>query len=236
MPFIDGVYGNAINYIRDGGLMVVPAAPGLATINTDKKYYNALINSDFALPDSGFMLLVIKIFKHVKIKKLSGLAFLDKFFNENELKNEKCLFLVEPSEESAVVNNQYLKSKSILIDHDDHYVAPFFNRKYVVDHDLLNIIEKKQPKYIIINLSGGIQERLGIFLRDNLSYKPGIICTGAAIAFLTGRQAKIPNIIDKLYLGWLWRCICNPKDFIPRYLSGFKLFFMLINEPITKMD
>ena len=81
VPFIDGVYNNARNYIRDGGLMVVPSAPALATINTNKKYHNALINSDFALPDSGFMLLVLKIFKHVKIKKLSGFAFLDKFLS-----------------------------------------------------------------------------------------------------------------------------------------------------------
>jgi len=99
---------------------------------------------------------------------------------------------------------------------------------------LLDIIEKKKPKYIIINLGGGVQERLGLYLKNHLSYIPGIICTGAAIAFLTGRQANIPNYADKFHLGWLYRCIENPKKFIPRYLRGFLLLPLLIKESIKR--
>jgi UDP-N-acetyl-D-mannosaminuronic acid transferase (WecB/TagA/CpsF family) len=88
---------------------------------------------------------------------------------------------------------------------------------------LLNNIESKKPKYIIINLGGGTQEKLGAYLKTHLSYKPAIICTGAAIAFLTGQQASIPTWGDKFFLGWLFRCIQNPKLYVPRYFKAFRL-------------
>jgi len=230
--FINGDYKTAISLLKKGALMVVPAAPALATIKEDQLYYNALLNSDFAIPDSGLMVLVLKIFKFIRIKKLSGLAFLDKFLNENILKENHCLFLVDPNEKEATLNQKYLKSLRILIKDDDHYIAPFYNKNNIVDYVLLKLIEEKKPKYILINLGGGVQERLGSFLKNNLSYQPGILCTGAAIAFFTGQQVIIPRWVDKLYLGWLWRCFSNPRVFIPRYLKGLKFILMLLKEPI----
>jgi len=228
--FINGGYIEAMKYLKQGGLMVVPAAPALATIKTDKKYHQALMNADFAIPDSGYMVLILKILKKISFKKFSGYAFLNLFLQENEFKKNNCLFLIDPTSQDSIINNQYLKKHNILIKKDYHYCAPIYNKNNIIDSILLNILERKKPKYIMINLGGGVQERLGSYLKNNLSYNPGIICTGAAIAFFTGKQAKIPKIIDTLYLGWLYRSILNPRIFIPRYLKGFKLLYMLINE------
>ena len=101
------------------------------------------------------------------------------------------------------------------------------------DYELLSILNQKKPKYILINLGGGVQEPLGLFLKNNLNYKPGIICSGAAISIVTKEQGYIPRFIDKIYLAWLARCLQKPKVFVPRYLNGFKLLPMLIKEYIT---
>ena len=50
---------------------------------------------------------------------------------------------------------------------------------------------------------------------------------GAAIAFLTGEQAKIPPFIDKLFLGWFFRILFSPKLYLVRYLKSIRLFFMI---------
>jgi UDP-N-acetyl-D-mannosaminuronic acid transferase (WecB/TagA/CpsF family) len=89
------------------------------------------------------------------------------------------------------------------------------------------MIETQKPNWVIINIGGGTQEKLGLYLRQNLSYKPAIICTGAALAFKTGRQVKVSSWMDKLYIGWLARCIAKPKMYIPRYMSAFKLISLL---------
>ena len=230
IKFISSDYNSIITRLNKGSFMVVPAAPALATINEDKKYYEALLNSDFAIPDSGYMVLLINLFKKMKIKKLSGYAFIQKFIREKVLRKENCLFLIDPSKKDININNEFLHNNDILIDIENHYCAPFYNREKIIDPILLEILEQKRPKYILVNLGGGVQERLGSYLKNNLSYAPGIICTGAAISFLTGRQARIPNIIDRLYLGWLWRIFNKPTIFIPRYLKGIKLAIMLLKK------
>ena len=81
-------------------------------------------------------------------------------------------------------------------------------------------------------MGSGIQEPLGLYLKKNLNYKPGIICTGAAIAFLNGEQANISSLIDKMHLGWLLRCIKNPRIFIPRYIKAIGLFKLILKEKV----
>jgi len=75
----------------------------------------------------------------------------------------------------------------------------------------------------VIGIGGGVQEKLGLFLKENLRVRPAIYCIGAALAFLTGDQPPIPMWADRFYLGWLLRSIRQPRVFVPRYLSGFKL-------------
>ena len=142
--------------------------------------------------------------------------------------------MINPSEEEKKIYDKYLFENNIKLTKDDHYIAPMYDKHSIVDQELLNMLEQKRPNYILINIGGGKQEPLGHYLKSNLSYNPAIICTGAAIAILSGAQGKIPRIIDKIYLGWLWRCFSDPTIFIPRYLTGFKLTKMLINEKIMQ--
>ena len=88
---------------------------------------------------------------------------------------------------------------------------------------LIKLINNFRPKYIIINIGGGSQEPLAIYLNKNIKYQASIMCTGAAIAFMTGEQAPINKLIDKIYLGWLMRIIWNPKLYLGRILKSFKI-------------
>ena len=213
--------------------MVVPSGPGLVTISKDLRYKEAVQNSDFAIPDSGYMVFLLRVLKRVKIKKLSGYVFLKRFLHEEKFKINE-LFLVDPTEKESKLNNDYLTTLGIPIDSSYQYVAPMYGSNDIVDPLLIeklnNLIQK--PKYIIINLGSGIQEPLGLYLKKNLNFKPGIICTGAAIAFLNGEQANILSLIDKMYLGWLSRCIKNPIVFIPRYVKAIGLFRLILKEKV----
>ena len=46
-----------------GGLVVVPAAPSLVNLIDDLAYREALVKSDLAITDSGFMVLIWRIMK-----------------------------------------------------------------------------------------------------------------------------------------------------------------------------
>jgi len=64
-------------------------------------------------------------------------------------------------------------------------------------------------------------------LRENLSYRPAIHCTGAALGFVTGEQIPIPDWADRWYLGWLLRLMIQPHRFIPRLILGLQLPWLI---------
>ena len=103
------------------------------------------------------------------------------------------------------------------------------NFKNIIDNNLLEEIKRFQPRYIIINLGGGIQESLALYIKNNIKQKISILCTGAAIAFLTKRQAPINDVIDKFYLGWLARILFNPRKSLIRTIKSLYLIKHVIN-------
>ena len=225
--FTDASFNHLKNLLDRGGLLVAPSGPGLASIENDIKYYHSLKNANIVLFDSGYLCLLLKIIKNINVKKFSGLLFLKKFLSSLKNNKEK-IFLVDPSESESKTNKKYFKK--LKINKIYQYISPIYKKDKIFDIKLLNRIKKIRPKYIIINLGGNVQEVLGYYLKKNLNYKPSIICTGAAIAFLTKKQAQIPDFLDKLHLGWMVRCIFNPLKFIPRYLTAFKLYFIFLND------
>ena len=231
--FIDGTYEEIFQHLSKGGVMVVPAAPALATIYDDQQYYESLKNSSFALFESGFLCLILRIIKKIKVKKISGLLFIRHFLQGISRIEPNSIFLIEPTKEESDKNRDLIAQYGYKVNTEYQYIAPFYAPNQIIDLDLVHILSKLRPKFIIINLGGGVQEKLADYLWRHLEfYSPSIICTGAAIAFLTGSQANISSLVDKLHLGWLARCLENPRRFIPRYLIGFKLLGMLINENI----
>ena len=225
--FSNGSFNEILRKIDKGGLLVAPAASALVEIENDKEYYRSLVGSDVALLDSGFFCILLRIFKRIKVKKLSGYKFLKEFVNLKKNKNQVIL-LIDPSKEDSIYNLEYLKLKEFKKIHS--YIAPLYkdNKSFNNDKNLLKKISKFKPKFIIINIGGGKQEPLGFYIKKKVSKKISIICTGAAIAFLTGKQAPINDVVDKLYLGWAMRLIYNPINTYKRFFNSFKLIKFFI--------
>jgi exopolysaccharide biosynthesis WecB/TagA/CpsF family protein len=224
IDFFVGNIGKNVSTAIEGGLTVVPAAPGLARdFMQNPEYREALLSADLVITDSGFMVLVWMLRTGKRLPKNSGIAFLREFVKRSDFKNKKKIFWVMPSAEEQQRTCRWLTNQGLMIDDANFYIAPFYGTGSVDDTLLLTKIETQKPDIVIIGIGGGVQERLGWFLRRKLSYRPGIFCIGAAIAFLTGGQAVIPVWADKLFLGWLFRIIQSPKRFWQRYWNAFRL-------------
>jgi N-acetylglucosaminyldiphosphoundecaprenol N-acetyl-beta-D-mannosaminyltransferase len=214
---------------EDGGLLVAPSGPGLAGDLIDCPIYRkALKEADLVLADSGLLCLWAKYFSKSFIRRISGLFFLKNLLDRKNWLGDKTLWIM-PTSKEAEASIQWLKDRFPEVPGNrEVYLAPIYPKTgKISDDELLAKIEKSKPKYVFIQLGGGTQERLGLFLKQKLSFKPAIICTGAALAFLSGQQAKIPMWADHLFIGWFLRCIHQPKVFIPRYMKAFKLIYLL---------
>ena len=207
--------------VSGGGYIVAPAASSLSEINYKKKYYIALKYADIAILDSGFFCILLRVFKNLRVKKLSGYLFLKLLLETKTIKDKK-FFLINPTLFEQKKNFNLLRSHGII--NQRHYCSPIYNFSNYKDFKLLKKINLYRPDFIIINLGGGIQEPMGAFLKQYLKKKnTAIICTGAAISFLTKVQAPINEFYDNLYLGWMIRLIHKPKNYFPRIINSFKL-------------
>lgn len=226
--FLVGSEQEAINKIsHDGGLVVVPAAPAFKNLVDDEQYRDALLAADFALADSALMVLIWNLFQLDSIPKLSGLKYLRALIEQSEFKGPGANFWVMPTLNSAIRNVAWLRKKGVGVLDEDIYLAPMYGQK-IEDIELLRRLELRRPRHVVLGIGGGVQERLGIYLKRHLSYRPAIHCIGAAIAFLSGDQVRIPVWVDHLGLGWLWRCISNPRRYAKRYWEAWSLIPLIL--------
>ena len=221
---------NFNKYIIKKGLFVFPAAPALASIKKSSKYYESLRKADLVFFDSGFLVLLLKVFKNISVNKFSGYKFLNLFFDYLRKNKNKSVFCIDPNLKFSKSNKNLFKRLGIKKIHN--YLAPKYQIENISDRKLLKKIKKVKPDFILTNIGGGKQEILGLYLKNNLKTKTTILCTGAAISFFTKDQAPINSLIDQLYLGWFIRLIFNPISFSIKYLYALRLIPMVISSKI----
>src|SRR6266404_4088798 len=162
--FFNGSGTDAAEYIsRNGGYTVVPAAPALANIHRDPDYRRALVESDLAIADSGFMVFLWRILCRRKVARISGLQYLRILLDKKELREPGHLFLILPSEMARVKALRLLRREGYEIAAADTYIAPIY-RWNVADQQLVSILKVVEPAHVIIGIGGGVQEKLGLYL------------------------------------------------------------------------
>ena len=229
IDFFDGSAQDAIEIMRSsGGLLVVPAAPALKSLDCNLDYRESLLNADLAITDSAFMVLVWNRLQRRPIKRLSGLQYLRELLLESDLRQPGNTLWIMSSQESADCNLAWLAQQGIAVPEDSIYVAPMYAGTAIADEALLERLNTLRPRHIVVTIGGGTQERLGLYLKRSLNYRPAIHCIGAAIAFLSGDQVHIPVWADRFYLGWLFRSLAEPRRYIPRYWDARKLFVIML--------
>jgi UDP-N-acetyl-D-mannosaminuronic acid transferase (WecB/TagA/CpsF family) len=225
--FFVGDMSDLLGLCAEGNFIVVPAAPALVDLPTNAAYRESVEKSDFAITDSAFMVILWRLFTGQSVPRISGLKLLRGLLASDGLNEEGSSVWIMPSKAEMEVNLSWLKLNGYPVTAEHCYIAPVYSNGAVSDPELLAWIEARRPRYIIINIGGGSQERLGFFLKEHLSYRPSIICVGAAVAFITGLQANIPAWADSWALGWLFRCVHAPGKFIPRYWKALRLVAIL---------
>jgi UDP-N-acetyl-D-mannosaminuronic acid transferase (WecB/TagA/CpsF family) len=225
-----------------GGMLGVPSAPSLAQMPEDPLLKTAYQDADWSVMDGGYVALILRAMGR-NCRRISGLQLVQKLTARAgggplPMQDRKLLWVVPtPEEEQRIAN--YLAAQGFSAANQTYYRAPFYKKDEDFNDPALNALcQETQPDWIVLCLGGGRQEKVGYFLTQNLpAFKPAadvpaglsdspllrrpvILCTGAAIAFLTGGQANIPTWADRMYLGWFLRIARDPASFIPRYFKA----------------
>ena len=226
IQFFNGDVDEAVaSMFQDGGFLVAPSGTCFARLREDERYRRAIVAADMAIADSGLMVVIWRLLRRENIQRISGLKYLKHLFGKLNGEGAKA-FWVLPNGRAFQKLFDWSGRESFLINTENCYVAPRYGSD-VEDRNLLALIEQHRPENVMIAIGSGAQEKLGYYLRENLSYRPAIHCIGAALGFVTGDQVAIPDWADRFFLGWLWRLVAQPRTFIPRLSRGLELPWLI---------
>ena len=214
--FFNGDVDEAVaSMVRHGGFLVAPSGTCLARLRDDEPYRRAMLAADLAIGDSGLMIVMWRLLRGEKVPRISGLKYLKRLLAKLKDGRTTEIFWVLPNERARRKLLDWSHREAFAVKIDNCYVAPHYGLE-IEDRHLLALIEGRRPAHVLIAIGAGPQEKLGYYLRENLSYRPAIHCTGAALGFITGDQIRIPGWADRVYLGWLGRLLAQPHVFVPR--------------------
>jgi N-acetylglucosaminyldiphosphoundecaprenol N-acetyl-beta-D-mannosaminyltransferase len=205
-----------------GGDVLVPAAPAFATILADTEYHTALREGSYVIFDSGLVAFLCLLRDRRRMSRISGLRLIEHLFlggGRQAIERAHLLWIVPEEAEARRIEN-WIAGIALPQSRQSFYVAPRYRQPAdFSDQALAARIAETRPDAIIVCIGGGTQEKLAWHLKKAVQPCPPILCTGAAVSFLTGSQARIPTWVDRACLGWLWRIVDEPKRFGPRYAA-----------------
>jgi exopolysaccharide biosynthesis WecB/TagA/CpsF family protein len=213
--FFTGTVAEAVElHTRNGGYAVIPAAPALLKLNYDEEYRRAMQSADLALADSGLLVLLSRLATGRRLKKISGISYFKHLFQEGGIQAGQSTFWVFASTGAKEKAMGWLGGRGLRVEDKNCFVASAPSSSQ--DYAILVRIEEDRPKHVVIAMAGGGQEKLALYLRDYLLYRPSIHCVGAALDFLSGEEKAIPDWAERSHLGWLVRLFAQPRMFFPR--------------------
>jgi N-acetylglucosaminyldiphosphoundecaprenol N-acetyl-beta-D-mannosaminyltransferase len=225
--FFNGGPDEAVESItRRGGFLIAPSGTCFARLREDERYRRAVLSADLAIADSGFMVLLWRLLQREKVERISGLKYLKHLLRKLKSDGTGEVFWIVPNERAKQKLLTWSSVEAFPIGSENCYVAPRYGVE-VEDQNLIALLEQRRSHHVIVAIGSGAQEKLGCWLRENLSYRLAIHCTGAALGFITGDQRAIPDLADRFYLGWLLRLMSQPRTFIPRLSRGLELPWLI---------
>jgi N-acetylglucosaminyldiphosphoundecaprenol N-acetyl-beta-D-mannosaminyltransferase len=227
IPFFNGDVDEAVGLMcHHGGFLVAPSGTCFARLREDQRYRRAVISADLAIADSGAMVVLWRLLQRERVQRISGLTYLKNLLEKLKGEGNRDVSWILPSENAQHKLFDWSHREGLSIKSENCYVAPRYGSE-IEDRNLLSLIEQQHPAHVIVAIGSGAQEKLGHYLREDLSYRPAIHCIGAALGFITGDQPSIPDWADRFYLGWLWRLVARPSVFVPRLSRALELPWLI---------
>src|SRR5206468_2516866 len=96
---------------RTGGLLVAPAAPSMINLCRDEDYRQAILRADLAIADSGFMVLLWKLFTGQTVRRISGLEHVKRLLEHDSVRAPGAVVWVVATESSRAKLEGFLKAK-----------------------------------------------------------------------------------------------------------------------------
>jgi hypothetical protein len=208
------------------GLVVAPSGPNLATMDRDPAYARAVMAADLAVTDSGLMLALWAVSRGRLLPRVSGLGFLRALLAHADFARERTLWVVPGEREGASIRS-WLTCHGL--QPGSNYVAPMYARGPGG-----SLTRNSSPRS---SASGPAASFSASARRPGkagpLAARPPLLPPGHHLhrrrdRLHHGRASQHLPRADRWALGWLLRCLRDPRRFVPRYAAALRLVPLLL--------
>ena len=199
-------------------ILVTPNAGHLKSIATNSEIAEIYLNADLTLIDGWPIAVAAKNASGVKSQRVTGSDLLPKLFSE--LTKEIRIGIIGGDNEFKI--RQVLESKFPNINIQIIDTSQWSTSVYDIRR-LRELVQHNALSIVLLCLGHPKQELLAKELKnyDWAGARPDwIMCVGATIDFLTGKQKRAPRVFQVVGLEWIFRLSTNPRKFFSRYFSA----------------
>ncbi len=87
----------------------------------------------------------------------------------------------------------------------------------------MDFIRNSGARICLIALGAPKQEILGARFAQSFTAPMAMICIGASLDFISGKETRAPRLVRTLGGEWLWRWVSSPGRMTQRYLDCFRV-------------
>ncbi|MDP9065676.1 MAG: WecB/TagA/CpsF family glycosyltransferase [Pseudomonadota bacterium] len=203
---------------------VTPNVDHLIRFCDDASFRELYRTAGFVLLDSRFLAALLRVVSGLRLPTSPGSDVTAQLFDSVIAPDDKIVVLGGTDQQAAILCEKYgLRSLR-------HLNPPmgFINDPVAVDA-CLRFIENESPfRFCLLAVGSPQQELLAKALQTRGRARGLVLCVGASVDFLTGRERRAPKWIQNISFEWLYRLVHNPGRLAGRYLvRGPRIFFLL---------
>ncbi|MCM8568760.1 WecB/TagA/CpsF family glycosyltransferase [Gramella jeungdoensis] len=222
-----------INY--DKQLIVNTINPhSYCVAKSDATFREALLGSDFLLPDGIGIVLAARILKKKRILKIAGYDLFVSLMKQLNESSGTAFFLgAAPNTLSLIKNRASKEYPNVKIECYSPPYKSFFN--HIDNSEMFSEVNKVSPDVLFVGMTAPKQEKWVFENRDNLNAR--VICSiGAVFDFYAGTVKRPSKFWIGLGLEWLPRFLKEPRRLAKRNLiSTPKFLFELVKAKFLKI-
>jgi N-acetylglucosaminyldiphosphoundecaprenol N-acetyl-beta-D-mannosaminyltransferase len=222
------IYTDSLSDLPIGGKILINTmnAHSFCVLQKDKRFQQAIRNTDYILSDGISIVWALRVLKGIKVKKVAGSDLFRYEMERLQSEKGKCFFL---GSTSNTLDKIYLRAKWEYPDVTVRVFSPPFKSRFSEEDNRIMIdeINSFEPDVLFIGMTAPKQEKWGEmhFERINAHHICGI---GAVFDFFAGTKKRAPEWMIKIGFEWFHRLITEPTRNWRRYIIGNSLFVLLI--------
>ena len=197
-------------------LIVTPNPEIIVAAQKDDDLKNIINSADLRLPDGISLVVASKLMRRPLRERVTGIDFMLRVLSWAATKNKKIFLLgSQPDIVNEAAANLIKKFPGLNIVGMQH---GYFKN----DAAVITIVRNARPDFLFVGLGAGWQEK---WLARHLSELevPVAMVIGGSLDVLSGRKKRAPQLIQKLWLEWLYRLAKEPQRLkrqlaLPRFL------------------